>query len=162
MSRYRYRLGETTYGVELKPAPDGGWIALIDGVRYSVTAQAAADGGLRLVIDGVAARAYTAAEGDKRHVWMDGEAATLEVVRGSARKPVLTQESGRVTAGMPGQVRALLVSVGDAVTRGQPLLILEAMKMELRVTAPADGRVRALHVALGALVERGALLVEID
>jgi biotin carboxyl carrier protein len=55
-----------------------------------------------------------------------------------------------------------LEAEGEAVTRGQTLLLLEAMKMELRVTAPADGRVWRVHCATGQVVERGQLLIELE
>jgi biotin carboxyl carrier protein len=63
---------------------------------------------------------------------------------------------------MPGQVRALNVSEGDAVTKGQTLLVLEAMKMEIRVQAPRDGSVKKLFVKQGQTVEREQVLIEID
>ncbi|MCB9457792.1 MAG: biotin/lipoyl-binding protein [Anaerolineaceae bacterium] len=62
---------------------------------------------------------------------------------------------------MPGQVVNVLVAVGDSVTRGQTLVVLEAMKMEIRVAAPGDGTVRRLLVAQGDVVERGQLLLEV-
>ncbi len=62
---------------------------------------------------------------------------------------------------MPGQVRAVNVKEGDAVTKGQTLLLLEAMKMEIRVQSPRDGLVKKLYVQQGQTVEREQLLVEI-
>ncbi|MBK8035170.1 MAG: acetyl-CoA carboxylase biotin carboxyl carrier protein subunit [Chloroflexi bacterium] len=62
---------------------------------------------------------------------------------------------------MPGQVRELLAAEGDAVERGQPILLLEAMKMEIRVTAPIAGTVKRLLVKAGDVVERGQRLAEI-
>jgi 3-methylcrotonyl-CoA carboxylase alpha subunit len=164
MLRFTYRLGDDIHTVDLMPAPDGGWIAEIGGVRYHVSADALPDGGAALVVDGKKHRAYAASEGDQRYVWVDGEATTLEVVRqlGRGRSRTGGEAGGRLTAQMPGLVRAVLVAVGDSVTRGQTLAILEAMKMELRVLAPGDGRVRALHIAVGQLVERGALLIEVE
>ncbi len=162
MPRYTFRLGDTAYPVDLTPAPDGGWIAEIDGVRYVVRADALAEGGMTLHIDGTKHRAYAASEGDQRYVWVDGEAVALESVRGRIRSRSTGEAGGRLTAQMPGAVRAVMVAAGDTVTRGQTLAILEAMKMELRVLAPGDGRVRAVHVAVGQLVERGAILVEVD
>jgi biotin carboxyl carrier protein len=69
--------------------------------------------------------------------------------------------SGDLTAQMPGQVREVLAQVGDAVKRGQTLLVLEAMKMEIRVSAPADGLVSKVLVAVGDVVDRGQRLVEL-
>jgi biotin carboxyl carrier protein len=62
---------------------------------------------------------------------------------------------------MPAQVADVLVSAGDGVTIGQPLLILEAMKMEMRVTAPHDGVVTQVFVARGDVVERDQQLIDI-
>ncbi|MBC7812830.1 MAG: acetyl-CoA carboxylase biotin carboxyl carrier protein subunit, partial [Burkholderiales bacterium] len=69
---------------------------------------------------------------------------------------------GDLTAQMPGLVREVLVSEGDTVERGQTLLILEAMKMEIRVSAPTDGVVKRLLVAVGDVVERGQRLAELS
>jgi biotin carboxyl carrier protein len=147
--------------VDLIPSEDG-WIAEIGGERFIVSAAALPDGGWQLVIDGRARLAYVAAEGDQRYVWCAGAQAALARGGGRGRRGGAgATGGGLLSAQMPGQVRALLVAEGDAVVRGQTLLILEAMKMELRVSAPADGVVRAVHVWAGALVERGAALIEL-
>jgi biotin carboxyl carrier protein len=63
---------------------------------------------------------------------------------------------------MPGQIRALNVSEGETVTKGQTLLVVEAMKMEIRVQAPFDGRVSSIAVKAGQTVEREQVLVKVD
>ncbi|MGW7595469.1 acetyl-CoA carboxylase biotin carboxyl carrier protein subunit, partial [Streptomyces rubiginosohelvolus] len=65
---------------------------------------------------------------------------------------------GGLRAPMPGKIVAAPAKAGDAVTKGQPVVVLEAMKMEHRVTAPAAGVLTALHAAPGRQVEVGALL----
>ena len=67
-----------------------------------------------------------------------------------------------VVSPMPGTVADVKVAVGDAVTARQPLVVLEAMKMELPVTAPFDATVAALHVTAGDRVAGGELLVELE
>jgi acetyl-CoA/propionyl-CoA/long-chain acyl-CoA carboxylase, biotin carboxylase, biotin carboxyl carrier protein len=67
-----------------------------------------------------------------------------------------------LTAPMPGTVLRVLVAAGDAVAARQPLVVLEAMKMETPLVAPYDARVRAVHVAEGDRVAGGALLVELE
>jgi biotin carboxyl carrier protein len=62
---------------------------------------------------------------------------------------------------MPGQVRAVNVAEGESVTKGQTLLVLEAMKMEIRVSAPRDGVVGKLLVQQGQTVDREQVLIEI-
>jgi pyruvate carboxylase len=63
---------------------------------------------------------------------------------------------------MPGTVIKVLVGEGDAVQARQPLVVLEAMKMETPLTSPYDGVVRAVHVAEGDQVAGGAVLVELE
>jgi acetyl/propionyl-CoA carboxylase alpha subunit len=71
-------------------------------------------------------------------------------------------ESSQVDAPMPGTVIELLVAVGDRVSERQPLLVLEAMKMETPLVAPYDAVVRAVLVSPGDRVAGGAPLVELD
>lgn len=66
-----------------------------------------------------------------------------------------------LTAPMPGLVVRVHVAVGDAVIAGQPLVVIEAMKMENELRALAAGTVRAVHATPGQPVEKGAVLVEV-
>ncbi|MDP3745670.1 MAG: biotin carboxylase N-terminal domain-containing protein [Phenylobacterium sp.] len=68
---------------------------------------------------------------------------------------------GGVRAPMPGKVVAVSVAVGDKVLRGQPLLTLEAMKMEHALTAPYDGEVESLSVSVGDQVTEGSILARL-
>ncbi|HUD33266.1 MAG TPA: acetyl/propionyl/methylcrotonyl-CoA carboxylase subunit alpha [Variovorax sp.] len=70
-------------------------------------------------------------------------------------------EGGRLTAPMPGKVVSFAVKPGDAVARGQPLAVMEAMKMEHTIAAPADGTVEELLYAPGDQVAEGAELLRI-
>jgi biotin carboxyl carrier protein len=63
---------------------------------------------------------------------------------------------------MPGTVIRLEVSTGDAVQPRQPLVVLEAMKMEIPVSSPFEGTVTAVHVAAGDRVAGGAVLIELE
>ena len=69
---------------------------------------------------------------------------------------------GSLLAPMPGSVIRVDVALGDRVTAGQPLLALEAMKMEHEIVATGDGVVSALTVEVGAQVDAGALLAAIE
>lgn len=66
-----------------------------------------------------------------------------------------------IKAPMPGLVLRINVSVGDRVRAGQPLLVLEAMKMENEIASPGDGIVETVHVSAGDAVVKSALLIEI-
>ena len=63
---------------------------------------------------------------------------------------------------MPGRIIAQSVSVGQSVRKGDPLVTLEAMKMEHTLCAPSDGTVRAVHVAVGDQVQEGMELIELE
>ena len=83
-------------------------------------------------------------------------------VRAAAAEQQGTGGESRVVAPMPGTVIRLLVSAGEAVRARQPLVVLEAMKMETPLTSPYDATVRAVHVAEGDRVAGGAVLVELE
>jgi biotin carboxyl carrier protein len=72
------------------------------------------------------------------------------------------RHGGVVKSVMPGVVAELLVAPGDRVSGGQPMLILEAMKMQNEIAAPQDGVVGAVHVAAGQAVGAGANLVTLE
>ncbi|NNE73586.1 MAG: biotin/lipoyl-binding protein, partial [Acidimicrobiales bacterium] len=101
--------------------------------------------------------------GDQPVVVVGGSAgsATFEVVR-RFTEPIAEVAAGSTTAGMPGTIVAVPVAVGDAVGPGTPLVVMEAMKMELVVEAVVDGVVTAVPVAVGDAVEAGQVLVVIE
>lgn len=73
-----------------------------------------------------------------------------------------SHKANQVKAPMPGLVLNILVEKSQEVAKGDPLLILEAMKMENVIKATADGRVKAIHVQKGAAVDKGQLLLEME
>ena len=164
MTSFKYNFQGQTYTIDLAPLSDDQWRAVINDREYIFSTQALSDGGWQLYLDDAKATVYTAAEGDRRYVHVNGMQYMLEVEQDTASKRVTSGRSstGRLTAQMPGQVRAVSVSTGDSVVRGQTLVVLEAMKMELRVTAPMDATVLHIHVQPGAVVERDALLIELQ
>jgi len=101
-----------------------------------------------------------ARDGGRAFVWCGGR--TWEIERGfTAARPAPGERAGDLLAPMPGRVRRTLVQPGDTVTRGQVLMILEAMKMEHAIRAPRDGVVARLRHGEGDLVEAGVPLAEI-
>lgn len=67
-----------------------------------------------------------------------------------------------VKAKMPGKVMAINVNVGDAVTKGQRIIVLEAMKMETPLPSPCDGTVADIKVVAGGKVNPGQVLMVIE
>jgi biotin carboxyl carrier protein len=110
-----------------------------------------------------ALRAYVVASGDTTWVFIDGETFIIDVEpaeRARARRGASGNEG--LAAPMPATVIKLLVEPGAQVQRGDVLLLLEAMKMELPIRAPRDGRVKALHCRPGELVQPGTALVDLE
>jgi 3-methylcrotonyl-CoA carboxylase alpha subunit len=93
---------------------------------------------------------------------LDGRRRTLVLEDGRFAARGEEEDRGLFTAPMPGKVTKLLVAEGDRVTKGQPLAVLEAMKMESRFEAPRDGLVTAVHVREGDQVEEGAILLDLQ
>lgn len=88
-------------------------------------------------------------------------AAAPKAAPASAAAPAAAG-SVAVTAPMPGKILGVKASAGQAVKRGQVLLILEAMKMENEIVAPQDGTVASINVAVGDSVEPGATLATLN
>ncbi|OUQ18692.1 acetyl-CoA carboxylase biotin carboxyl carrier protein subunit [Lachnoclostridium sp. An14] len=76
--------------------------------------------------------------------------------------PAGAQGAVTVSAPMPGKILGVKASVGQAVKKGEVLLILEAMKMENEIVAPEDGTVASINVAVGDSVEAGATIATLN
>ncbi len=120
-------------------------------------------------ISGEVVAVRVAREGERIFVWCAGRAREFRAATGTGGSPRAggigpgrSDPSGGLISPMPGRVRRILVAEGDAVTRGQVLLILEAMKMEHAIRAARDGRVVRLAFREGDLVEAGVPLVEME
>ncbi|HEV7688799.1 MAG TPA: biotin/lipoyl-containing protein, partial [Acidimicrobiia bacterium] len=118
-------------------------------------------------------------DGDTHGWWVDGTRAAAVATPGLVHvfwagqpyelplgiRPRLVDAEGgpaQLGAPMPGTVIAVKVAAGDSVTRGQTLVVVEAMKMELEVKAPADGTVAAVLCAAGEAVKKGQPLVALE
>ena len=95
------------------------------------------------------------------HVFCDLGATVITEIDALAHAGEAAAEGGRLTAPMPGKVVSFAVKAGDAVKKGQPLAVREAMKMEHTIAAPADGTVDELLYAPGDQVAEGAELLKI-
>ncbi|MER6097824.1 biotin carboxylase N-terminal domain-containing protein [Streptomyces sp. NPDC001728] len=149
-----------TYGdheVRYRPARGGGYeVTAPEGVRVV----SAAPGRVRLEVARVVRDFEVASYGDG--IVHAGRHRLAVAPRFT--DPADQREPGSLLAPMPGTVVRVAdgLAVGDRVTAGQPLLWLEAMKMEHRVIAPASGTLTALHAAPGRQVEVGALLAVVQ
>lgn len=164
------RLGGRPLAVRLE-GDERGYRAAVDGVTHRLAALVAGPraAGARgatveevsLEIDGRPRRALVARSRNRVLVALAGRVYAFEAGE-AARGGAGPAPSGTVVAPMPGKIVAVLVAVGDAIEAGQPLVILEAMKMETPLTASVGGRVRTVAAVVGATVDGGAVLVEIE
>ncbi|HEX6267535.1 MAG TPA: biotin/lipoyl-containing protein, partial [Burkholderiales bacterium] len=115
-------------------------------------------GRLLVRLDGRAFKARAVRDGSDWHVFCDGEYRRLaleEPLHGAGQDT----RSGSLAAPMPGRIIQVLAKAGAKVSKGDPLLILEAMKMEHTIAAPADGVVEEVHYGPGEQVLEGAELI---
>ena len=120
-----------------------------------------ADGAIDLQFAGQRTRAAVYAQGETDHVFTPLGATRIEAIDLLAHAGDAQGEGGRLTAPMPGKVVSFAVQAGDKVTKGQPLAVMEAMKMEHTIAAPADGVVQELLYAPGDQVTEGAELLKL-
>jgi biotin carboxyl carrier protein len=99
---------------------------------------------------------------DGRYVPIEIEDTRRTLSAAAAGRAALSHGSATVLAPMPGRIVAVPVSVGDAVERGQTVVVLEAMKMESVITAPAGGTVKEVLVFPGQPVRQRQPLVRIE
>jgi 3-methylcrotonyl-CoA carboxylase alpha subunit len=148
------RSGEIVFPVAATPLSDGRWRLEWDGVAHVAAAQ---EGGV--VLDGLAGRATVVSGGEGLTVIAGGVNHGFAIVDPLAPPAQAASGGGRVAAPIPGRIASVLVAVGETVRRGQTLLVLEAMKMEMPLTAPADGVIATLRCAAGDMVDEGIELV---
>jgi 3-methylcrotonyl-CoA carboxylase alpha subunit len=140
-------------------ASGNGWELRIGERRITAAARFAPDGAATLMLDGAQSRALVLDRGDDIAVFIGGAGWRLARVDPLAPPAGADAHAGRLSAPMPGRVVQLLVAAGDAVRQGQPLIVVEAMKMEHTIAAPRDGKVETVRYAVGDLVEEGAELI---
>jgi biotin carboxyl carrier protein len=150
-----------TYELDLTPRGTG-YRVTYQGQTYEVTEVDTATGKITLTLGGRSLTLHTATDRDLHWVAVNGR--TYQLQRETrTRRPHTGEDNaqGILHAPMPGQVRAVNVQVGDTVTKGQTLLLLEAMKMEIRIQAPAEGTVAKISVKVGDQVEKEQTLAVI-
>jgi 3-methylcrotonyl-CoA carboxylase alpha subunit len=140
-------------------AQAAGWLLQLGDRAVLAEGRRRPDGTFGLALDGVRTRAIVLDHGPETAVFIDGESWRLVEIDPLAARQGDDPAGGRLTAPMPGRVTRLLVEAGSLVRRGQPLMTIEAMKMEHTILAPADGRVEMVRFAVDDMVEEGAELI---
>ncbi|KEX97646.1 acetyl/propionyl/methylcrotonyl-CoA carboxylase subunit alpha [Brucella neotomae] len=119
------------------------------------------NGLVHFAIDGRVSEASVSRIGHDVTVQIEGHDTIFHHVLATGAEEDASSES-RILSPMPGLVRLVSVVEGASVAKGDPLVTMEAMKMELSLTAPRDGKVASVTVAAGDQVNEGALLVELE
>lgn len=159
---YRYEHRSEVFDVNLERRGDD-YLARIFGESFEVEVLAVQPGTISLRVDGRPVTLYWADENGRKWIAMGGCTYLLEkpAPRG-ARRSADGPGERRVRAPMPAQVVAVRVAEGSPVEKGQEMLLLEAMKMEIRIQAPISGMLVRLAVNAGDAVERDQVLAEIQ
>ena len=160
--RTHWRDGDRIREVEVTPLGAGRFRVAVDGSEFELAAELLGAGRWRLAQDGRVTLAEVGAAGDRRFVRLGTLDFVLTRERSGSTRRRERGAGGGLESPMPGVVTRVMVAAGDTVKKGQPLLALEAMKMEHVIRAPAAGRVTRVLAKPGEMVNGGVALVEIE
>ncbi|MEQ9640844.1 MAG: acetyl/propionyl/methylcrotonyl-CoA carboxylase subunit alpha [Alphaproteobacteria bacterium] len=152
--------GDVEVAVEVRYVADGYRLGLPGG-QMTASAERLADG-LAVNLDGLRRHAFVIEQGERLTVLADGHAWRLARRDPMAFATFEIEETGSVAAPLPGKIVQLIAKPGQKVRKGEPLLVMEAMKMEHTIAAPADGTVEKMNYAEGEQVDEGAELVSFE
>jgi glutaconyl-CoA/methylmalonyl-CoA decarboxylase subunit gamma len=157
---------EQPVSVDLTPGDGDRVVATIDGRTLELEVRPLGEHGYSIALGDRIAEVAVVRRKDE--VLVSSGASQL-VVKLTDRRRYRSSAAGAGGAGlrevkavMPGKVVTVLVQVGDAVERDQPLLVLEAMKMENDVRCPSKGKVKEIRVTPGQAVETGELMIVLE
>ena len=155
---YAATLDARAYRVGLTYQPHG-WVLDLDGKAHPLALVSRQDGRYAIRFDGSALQGTVRREGEVLHVFSGGQHHALTWNDPMAHAGDTEAAGGRLTAPMPGKVVAVIAAKGQTVKKGEPLVIMEAMKMEHTIAAPSDGLVEEILYQVGDQVSDGAPLL---
>ena len=159
--RFQIELAGAAHTLELERHHDAALVLQIGEQRWPLQARALGNcrHDVTLADQRIVLTVYR--QGERVAVFAPGGSALLTEADPIAHAGDHAGEGGRLTAPMPGKVVAFFAQAGDAVRKGQPLAVMEAMKMEHTLSAPRDGVVEALLYAVGDQVAEGGELLRL-
>lgn len=153
--------GRMLHAGVVRARPDRFSVRVGDGV-FEIDSVERSPASVRFACDGLAERAACHRDGPLLLLHYRGRQLRVEDhTRAAALKAGDAAGDGKLRASMNGRVVAVMVAVGDTVEAGQPIMTLEAMKMEHVHAAPSSGRVTALHVKTGDQVAASRVVAEL-
>jgi 3-methylcrotonyl-CoA carboxylase alpha subunit len=142
---------------------DGGdWLLEIDGQEVPLQAELDRTGVWLVDTHQGRRRLWVAGRGDERFVFCNGKVHRFRLIDPDQDAADDAAGGPDLVADMPGKVVQVLVAAGDRVQVGQPLLIMESMKMETELLAHLEGKVDRVAVEAGQVIAQGELLVSIE
>ncbi len=147
---------------------EGLYAVTLDGVRHQLEALSLPHGAVSMLLDGNSHAFEFEEKGDEVAVMLAGQLTTVDIVderRARLREAtaIFTVEGKQtVVSPMPGKIVKVFVKVGDEVTEGQSVVVVEAMKMENELKAPKAGKVTEVTAVEGTAVENGSKLIVIE
>lgn len=161
-------LGEQKYTVEIEEIGKSVYRVSVDGNEFLVDGKKTGRTNFSLIVDNRSFEIEVDPKGDEYRVLVDGRNYHVNLLderrvrAGGGQAAGALQGRQAVSVPMPGKVIAVLVAEGDAVEKGQGLVIVEAMKMENEVRSPIAGEVKEIKVKQGDTVEGGAALLIVE
>jgi acetyl/propionyl-CoA carboxylase alpha subunit len=156
----RFRAGDRVLGVSVKRVGDR-FHATVEGETMDFGLEEISPGTFILRTGARAETVYLARQDAEVHLFFRGAAHLLREERENESARESRAHAGDLEAPMPGKIIKLNVVPGQAVTKGEEVLVVEAMKMENAVRASRDGVVKTVAVKVGDMVQTGIVLVEI-
>jgi geranyl-CoA carboxylase alpha subunit len=149
--------------LEIVRERDGGYVVTLDGGEYRFEIDALDGDTVRFRSNDLAESARFYRDGDRLYILHRGVTVPVrDLTLAAPAAAAATGSDGKVRAAMNGRVVAVLVKAGERVAAGQPVMTLEAMKMEHVHSAPIAGTISAIDVAEGEQVTTGKIVVEIE
>jgi geranyl-CoA carboxylase alpha subunit len=159
----RIELDHGLHDLEIVRERDGDYVADIDGREHRFEIEELGCDRVRFRIDGVMESAGFLRDGDRLYIqYRGGTLSVRDLTRSAPAATASTGSDGKVRAAMSGRVVAVLVKQGERVEAGQPVMTLEAMKMEHVHAAPISGTISAIDVVEGEQVTTGKIVAEIE
>jgi acetyl/propionyl-CoA carboxylase alpha subunit len=140
----------------------GGGQLLVNGHWLDIAAAPPLRDCIDLTVEGVRHRVHVVQRGDVAHVHVGGRAWRITLHDPVKDASKASAQADQCSAPMPGTVIAVHVKPGDRVTSGQPLVVIESMKMQMNLDAERDGTVAEVCCAVGDSFEREATLVRLE
>ena len=164
-TRHRFLVGGVEHVVIVDDAGGHLTVTIDDGEPQTLdVAGTSVPGTLSLIIEGTPVSAYVARRGAGFEVVVDGRRFQVGPAVGGGRRGAVGAKDnpGEVTAPLAGVVVEVRVAVGDVITAGQPLIVIEAMKMQNEIQSPMAGTITAINYEAGQRVEQGAVVIKYD